>query len=369
MTPSKVLEYCQQFGEFLTIKIENMTLQHNDKIVEMKPKKKYGIIAVGSGAGLIETFKEMGVDVVIDGGQTNNPSTKSFIDAFEEICAENIFVFPNNSNIIMTANEAKELYLSSNQNINIFIINTKNIGEGYSALCVFDRDLDSPVELEKILIETIGNVVTGQISKSIRNAVINHVSINKDDYIGFSSKTMISSNQCRTETYYDLVESLGIKNKSFVINITGKDVNIKEQLQIEKEAIKKDKDEISKERVKEIDENLDYYENVNPLHLLRSMILERTYSLINFEAEDPTKVVELHSSNACAVDFPKKGEITFTRLRIGDMVLINGLFEPYIWVHQNTIKIPKTANTYSDGVVDKLYAENVIRYYFVLKDR
>lgn len=234
MTPSKVLEYCQQFGEFLTIKIENMTLQHNDKIVEMKPKKKYGIVAVGSGAGLIETFKEMGVDVVIDGGQTNNPSTKSFIDAFEEVCAENIFVFPNNSNIIMTANEAKELYLSSNQNINIFIINTKNIGEGYSALCVFDRDLDSPVELEKILIETIGNVVTGQISKSIRNAVINHVSINKDDYIGFSSKTMISSNQCRTETYYDLVESLGIKNKSFVINITGKDVNIKEQLQIEK---------------------------------------------------------------------------------------------------------------------------------------
>lgn len=123
------------------------------------------------------------------------------------------------------------------------------------------------------------------------------------------------------------------------------------------------------ELVKEIDENLDYYENVNPLHLLRSMILERTYSLINFEAEDPTKVVELHSSNACAVDFPKKGEITFTRLRIGDMVLINGLFEPYIWVHQNTIKIPKTANTYSDGVVDKLYAENVIRYYFVLKNK
>ena len=99
------------------------------------------------------------------------------------------------------------------------------------------------------------------------------------------------------------------------------------------------------------------------------MILERTYSLINFEAEDSTKVVELHSSNACAVDFPKKGEITFTRLRIGDMVLINGLFEPYIWVHQNTIKIPKTANTYSDGIVDKLYAENVIRYYFVLKDK
>lgn len=123
------------------------------------------------------------------------------------------------------------------------------------------------------------------------------------------------------------------------------------------------------ELVKEIDENLEYYENVNPLHLLRSMILERTYSLINFEAEDSTKKVELHTSNACAVDFPRKGEITFTRLGIGDMVLINGLFEPYIWVHQNTIMIPKTANTYNDGVVNKIYAENVLRYYFILKDK
>lgn len=123
------------------------------------------------------------------------------------------------------------------------------------------------------------------------------------------------------------------------------------------------------EIIAEIDENLDYYENVNPLYLLRSMILERTYSLVNFTAVDSTKELYLRNSNACAVDFPKKGEITFSRLNIGDMILVNGLFEPYLWVHQNTIRFPKVESSYRDGSVDKIYPENVLRYYFLLKDK
>ena len=123
------------------------------------------------------------------------------------------------------------------------------------------------------------------------------------------------------------------------------------------------------ELVKELDENLEFYENVNPLHLLRSMVLERTYSLVNFTATDNTKELYLRNSNACAVDFPKKGEIMFSRLKIGDLVLVDGLFEPYIWVHQNTIRFPKMETSYRDGVVDKLYPENILRYYFILKDK
>lgn len=121
--------------------------------------------------------------------------------------------------------------------------------------------------------------------------------------------------------------------------------------------------------VSEIDNNLEYYENVNPLHLLRSMVLERTYSLVNFTSEDPNKELYLRNSNACAVDFPKKGEIMFSRLKIGDLVLIDGLFEPYLWVHQNTIRWQRMESSYRDGVVDKLYPENVLRYYFLLKDK
>ena len=121
--------------------------------------------------------------------------------------------------------------------------------------------------------------------------------------------------------------------------------------------------------VQEIDDNLEYYENVNPLHLLRSMVMERTYSLVNFTAEDSSKELYLRNSNACAIDFPKKGEIMFSRLNIGDLVLINGLFEPYLWVHQNTIRFPRMESSYRDGEVDKLYHENVLRYYFLLKNK
>lgn len=121
--------------------------------------------------------------------------------------------------------------------------------------------------------------------------------------------------------------------------------------------------------IQEIDDNLEYYENVNPLYLLRSVVMERTYSLVNFTAEDKTKELYLRNSNACAVDFPKKGEIMFSRLNIGDLVLVDGLFEPYLWVHQNTIKFPRMESSYRDGEVDKLYHENVLRYYFLLKDK
>jgi len=234
LTPSKVLEFCQQYGEFLTIKVENMTLQHNDLVKEKevvnKPKKKYGVVAVATGKGLIETFKEIGVDYVIDGGQGNNPSTKIFIEAFEEVNAENIFVLPNNSNIIMTAMEAKDLYKDSN----IYVINTKDFGQGYSALSVLDLSLDNPEEIQDILNEAKNNAITGLVTKSVRDANINNVDIHKDDYIGFCDKQMLSSNKSRIDTYLELLEKLDVTNKMFVINVCGKDVNSKEELEIEK---------------------------------------------------------------------------------------------------------------------------------------
>lgn len=225
LTPYKALEFCQQFGEFLTIKIENMTLQHSE-VVEKKNtkkkgiKKKYGVVTCATGQGLIDTFYGFGVDEVIDGGQCHNPSTKDFIDAFERINADYIYVLPNNSNIIMTANESKELY----KDATIYVINTKDFGQAYAALSLLDMNLDDPDEIARGLEENMQDVCTGMISKSIRDANINHVDIHEDDYIGFSGKTMITSHKDKMETYFELIDKLDVRNKNFIITFFGKDV-------------------------------------------------------------------------------------------------------------------------------------------------
>ncbi len=154
MTPSKVLEFCQKFGEFLTVKIENMTLQHNEtdkpkqKDVKTLPKvkrdrRKYASIVVCDGDGFKKLFVDLGVDVVIDGGQGKNPSINDFVQAFDEVNADNVFVFPNNSNIILAAEQAKKVYKGSK----IFVLDTKNVGEAYSALAMLDYSYDDPKDV------------------------------------------------------------------------------------------------------------------------------------------------------------------------------------------------------------------------------
>ncbi|MBQ8426210.1 MAG: DAK2 domain-containing protein, partial [Clostridia bacterium] len=177
LTPYKALEYCQQFGEFLKIKIENMTLQHNEtseKTEPIKPKKKkfnrtkFGLVTVATGNGLINTFTEFGADVVIDGGQGKNPSIERFIEAFDDANADNIFVLPNNSNIIMAAKQARDLYKGSN----IFVIETKNFGQAYSILSMLDYSADDAETIAENMKSDMANVVTGMITGSIRDANI-----------------------------------------------------------------------------------------------------------------------------------------------------------------------------------------------------
>ena len=234
LTPYKVLEFCQQFGEFLTIKIENMSLQHNEVITKESDnsrvrknlkRKKYAIITVASGKGLIDTFYDFGVDEVIDGGQSKNPSTKRFIEAFDNVNADYIYVLPNNSNIIMTAKEAKDLYKESK----VYVIESKNFGQAYSTLSMLDFSIDDPDEIEKILKEGMEDVTTGMISKSIRDANINHVEIKEGDYIGFSDKIMYVANSSKIATYCELLEKLNGNSKNFLINVFGLDVNEEEK--------------------------------------------------------------------------------------------------------------------------------------------
>ena len=235
LTPYKALEYAQRFGEYLTVKIENMTLQHNDlnkkEVKKIKKERtKYGIVTVLNGQGLKDSFYDLGVDVIIDGGQTSNPSIESFIEAFDECNADNIFVFPNNSNIIMAANKAKELYSKSNA----IVINSKNIGEAYSSISLLDYSSDNLDEIKENFETNMQNVTTAMLTKSIRNALINNVDIKENDYIGFKDKIMLTSNKDKLESYFELLNKLDIKNKNYLINIYGKDLLNKEKEIIEK---------------------------------------------------------------------------------------------------------------------------------------
>ncbi|MBO7086320.1 MAG: DAK2 domain-containing protein [Bacilli bacterium] len=198
MTPSKVLEYCQQFGEFLTIKIENMTLQHNEShfakdelpTVE-RETKKYGVIVVADGEGFKSLFKELGVDIVIDGGQGKNPSINDFVKAFDEVNAHNIYVFPNNSNIILAANQAKEMYDKSN----IYVVETKNVGEAYAALSMLDYSIE-PDELFDLFIENSSseNVGTALVCKATRDVELGGVKVKENDYIVMEGKKIDLAN-------------------------------------------------------------------------------------------------------------------------------------------------------------------------------
>ena len=174
MTPERVLEYCRRYGEFLTVKIENMSLQHNDSDITKeertaeakKEKKRYGIVAVSSGEGFDRIFSEFGCDEIVKGGQTNNPSSGDFIEAYEKINAEYIFVLPNNSNILLAANMSKELY----KNAEIIVIPSKSMGAGYAALSTLALDLENPEDIIRAAEEAIALVKCGYVSPAIRDA-------------------------------------------------------------------------------------------------------------------------------------------------------------------------------------------------------
>ena len=229
MTPHKVLEFCQQFGEFLTIKIENMTLQHNETVKEKeaaftrveKARKRFGVVTVATGSGVIDMFKEFGADYVIDGGQGNNPSAEEFIRAFDEVAADDIFVLPNNSNIIMTAKQAAGMYEKSV----VHVIESKNIGQCYSALSMLDYSSNDPEEIANNLRHDMEDIKTGMVTVAVRDASLNGVEIKKGNYIGFTDKTMYASAKDKVKTFEILCEKLGVFENNFLITIYGEDVS------------------------------------------------------------------------------------------------------------------------------------------------
>ena len=233
--PDKILGYALGFGEFLTMKIENMTLQHNETLVSSQKykknakRKKMGFVTVANGEGLVNTFSELGVDVVITGGQGNNPSLEDFLEAYDAVNAEEIFVLPNNGNILLVANASVGEY----KNSKIRVVPSKSIGDGYIALATMDRDETDGDAIMEAMIENISLSVTGLVCRATRDANLNSVDIKKDDFVGFSDKEMLCDDAVRYQAALKLLEKLDISARDTLIVFYGKDVDEEEKATFE----------------------------------------------------------------------------------------------------------------------------------------
>lgn len=235
MKPGDVLNHCQHFGEFLTTKIENMSLQHNELHTDehfeaqtTKPKKKYGIVSVASGSGIKEMFTSLGCDVVVDGGQCMNPSAEDLISAFRRINAERIFIYPNNSNIILTAEQAASLY----EDAEITIIPSKTIGEGYAAISLLDTECDDPEQILAEQKEIISGVITGLVSQAVRDTEQDGLSVHKDDYIGFAGDRILNCSESRNSALIGLASKLDAASYDIIMVVCGESVSTDESDEI-----------------------------------------------------------------------------------------------------------------------------------------
>ncbi len=225
MRPGDILNRCQRFGEFLTLKVENMSLQHNETelpevtVTAPKPRKKVGIVAVAAGAGLRETFLALGTDVVIDGGQSMNPSASDFLDAFDQTNADTIFVFPNNGNVLLTAQQAKELYPASD----IRVMRTRTVGEGYAAISMMDGGAGDPDKIETELSDVIASVTTGFVSRASRDAEKDGVHVRTGDFIGFIGDTIYINDRSAVDTAIALSKEMHVERCGVLLLLVGCD--------------------------------------------------------------------------------------------------------------------------------------------------
>ena len=255
LTPGNMLNYAQQFGEFVTITIENMTEEHHniedgrsatDYAVNSSPKpaapifpaeevpsepeinieKEFGIVAVSSGAGLDELFKELGVDVLVSGGQTMNPSTEDFVRAIKSTKARYVYLLPNNSNIVMAASQACDVMEGSG--VTARVIPSKTIPQGMSSCMAFNPE-EGPDGIFKSMKAALKTVKSGSVTYAIKDTEIEGVHITKDYYMAMKDKAIVSCVKDKMEALTDLIESLLGHNAALLTVLVGADVTPEEE--------------------------------------------------------------------------------------------------------------------------------------------
>jgi dihydroxyacetone kinase-like predicted kinase len=233
------LNLAQHFGFFVNLKIENMNLQHTEVLIHQeaelqddcncghdhsmsvapKIKKKYAIVAVVNGKGLKDTFIEMGCDYIIDGGQTMNPSVEDFVKAVEQINADHIIVIPNNKNVMLSAETARDMI----EDKDVYVLKAKTVAQGYSALTMFDATQEIDDNIEEMS-TYLTKVKTGEVTYAIRDSKNNGIEITKDDYMGILDGKIIGTNKDRDSVVRELIANMVDETSEIITIMYGKDV-------------------------------------------------------------------------------------------------------------------------------------------------
>ncbi len=226
--PGRALEAAQKYGEFVTLKIENMRLQHSNlkegaSEKENQPKKHFALVAVCFGEGISQTFKDLGVDYIIEGGQTMNPSTEAFVEACKEVHAENIIIIPNNGNVVMAAAQAAKLI----DNSHVEVLKAKTIAQGYASLMTFDAEQTMEANLEAMS-EAVEHVKTGEVTYSIRDTEIGGVKIAAGDFMGIANGEILVSTKNQKDALNGILKSLIDEDSQIVTFFCGTDAKEEE---------------------------------------------------------------------------------------------------------------------------------------------
>ncbi|MDE6475644.1 MAG: DAK2 domain-containing protein [Erysipelotrichaceae bacterium] len=234
LTPGDALNLGQRHGEFVKLKIENMQEQHENIIMhaemqkEEQKKSKYAIISVAAGDGLKDMFTDLRVDYVISGGQTMNPSTEDFVEAIRKVHAEHIFVLPNNSNIILAAQQAASVC----EEENIYVIPTKSIPQGLSACIMFNPEVDFESNIKEME-QAVSAVKTGQVTYAIKDTTFEGLAITAGDYMGIKEKDIVVSTPDKLMATKTLLDNMVSEESEIITLIYGEDVTKEEVSQIE----------------------------------------------------------------------------------------------------------------------------------------
>lgn len=250
--PGLAIQKALTYGSLTRMKIDNMREEHNERVIrdadrkaqeqkeaekqaEEMPHKEHGFISVSVGDGLNDIFRELGVDYVIEGGQTMNPSTEDILDAISKVNADNIFLLPNNSNIILACEQAKDL----TKDKNIYVIPTKNIPQGITAMINFVEGITASENAETMK-ASLSEVKAGQVTYAVRDTSVDGKTIKAGDIMGLSDKTIETVGSDIVDTTVALLSKMLDEDSELVTIYIGQDGSMEDAREIEKEVEKID---------------------------------------------------------------------------------------------------------------------------------
>jgi hypothetical protein len=232
--PGQAFEKALEYGQLTKMKVDNMREEHNQKVIaqeelqaaaakeekkKQEPRKPYGFVTVSAGAGLSEIFKGLGVDEVIEGGQTMNPSTEDILNAAEAINADTVFVLPNNKNIILAAEQAAGII----EDKKMIVIPSKTVPQGITAMINFEEARTAD-ENTDAMTEAMKTVSTGQLTYAVRDTTIDGKAISKDDYMGLGDSGLASVGKDINSTLIELIDSMMTDEAELITIYYGEDI-------------------------------------------------------------------------------------------------------------------------------------------------